>query len=327
MRVKLPKTLWLIQWHLIFVALMILTVIFWIIGQAYEAFAAIYLVPLMVAAGVGIFAIILLMYQIAEILTIQQQLLERISDGLAASKSIFEQISQGVKLSEAAKTIAYRDMDNQYLRASVMEKLHQQDYKATYAMIDAIAQRSEYKTLAEELKMAADNYRDSTEQGKINQIISYIDRLLDQYHWTTASVQIESLIKNYPDSEKVRSLRQKLIEKKEQRKRQLLAAWDEAVKREETDRSLQILKDLDTYLTPSEALALQEAASQVFKNKLHNLGVRFSLAVSDKQWAEALQTGQEIIRGFPNSRMADEIRSKLNTLRNLAKNKPAETKS
>lgn len=326
MRVKLPKTLWLVQWHLIFVVLMVLTVILWLIGTTSEALERIYLVPLMVAAGVGIFAIILLLYQIAEILTNQQQQLERISDGLAVSKNMFEQISKGVMLSEAAKTIAYRDMDNQYLRGSVMEKLHQQDYKATYAMIDAIAQRSEYKALADELKQAADNYRDSTEQGKINQIISYIEKLIEQFQWVTASVQIDRLIKNYPDSEKALSLHQILTDKKEKRKRQLLAAWDEAVKREDTDRSLVVLKELDTYLTPSEALALQEAATEVFKNKLHNLGVRFSLAVSDKQWTDALHTGQEIIRGFPNSRMADEIRAKLDTLKNLAKNKPETAK-
>jgi hypothetical protein len=327
MRVKLPKTLWLVQWHLIFVVLMILSVILWMFSGDDTMLGDVYLIPLMVAAGVGIFAIILLLYQIAEILTNQQQAMERISDGLAVSKNVFEQISQSVKLSEPAKTIAYRDMDTQYLRASVMEKLHRQDYKATYAMIDAISERSEYKALANELKTAADNYRDSTEQGKINQIIGYIERLLEQYQWSTASMQIESVIKNYPDSEKAKTLRQKFIDKKEQRKRQLLAAWDEAVKRDDTDRSLIVLKELDTYLTPSEALALQEAASEVFKNKLHNLGVRFSLAVSDKQWTEALQTGQEIIRAFPNSRMADEIREKLATLKNLAKNKPEEVKT
>lgn len=327
MRVKLPKTLWLVQWHLIFVTLMLVTVILWIVGGTTEAYKDIYLVPLLVAAGVGIFAIILLLYQTLKVLTLQQQQLERISDGLAASRPMFEQISQGVKLSEAAKTIAYRDMDNQYLRASVMEKLHQQDYKATYAMIEDIGRRTEYKTLAEELKMAADNYRGSTEQEKINQIINYIDKLLEQFQWITASVQIDRLVKNYPESETVMALPVKLAEKKEQRKRQLLAAWDEAVKRADTDRSLVVLKDLDSYLMPSEGLALQEAASEVFKNKLHNLGVRFSLAVSDKQWKEALATGQEIIRGFPNSRMADEIHSKLPTLKDLAKKEPLETKT
>jgi len=319
MRVKLPQTLWLVQWHLLFAGLMIVTVIVWVLADAMPVFKGSFMMLILFAAAVGMFGIILLLYEAIKILTAQQQQLERISDALTASRSLFEQISKGVKLSEAAKTIAYRDMDNQYLRASVMEKLHQQDFRATYAMIEDIARRSEYKELAEELKTAADNYRDATEQERINQIINYIERLFEQFQWTTASIQIESLIKKYPDSEKAEPLQQKLIEKREQRKRQLLAAWDEAVKREDTDRSLMVLKELDSYLTPSEGLALQEAATEVFKNKLHNLGVQFALAVSDKQWADALITGQDIIRGFPNSRMADEIRDKLSTLRELAK--------
>ncbi|MGA1980808.1 MAG: hypothetical protein ABSG99_09685, partial [Sedimentisphaerales bacterium] len=82
-----------------------------------------------------------------------------------------------------------------------------------------------------------------------------------------------------------------------------------------TDRSLEILRDLDQYLTPNEGLALQEAARDVFRTKLHNLGVQFSLAVSGRQWAKALETGNEIIRDFPNSRMAEEIREKLDILK------------
>jgi hypothetical protein len=240
-------------------------------------------------------------------------------DTLAANKELFEQISLDLKLSETVKAIVYRDMNNQYLRTSVMEKLHQQDFKATYAMIEDIARSAEYKTLAEELKMTADNYQDASEQGRTSQIEKYIDQLLDRFQWATASIQIESFIKKYSDLDKGKAFQQKLVEKKEKRKRQLLADWDEAVKRGDTDKSLMVLKELDLYLTPSEGLALQEAASEVFKNKLHNLGVRFALAVSEKKWTDALDTGNEIVKGFPNSRMADEIRSKLSTLSELAK--------
>ncbi len=49
--------------------------------------------------------------------------------------------------------------------------------------------------------------------------------------------------------------------------------------------------------------------------KLHNLGVQFKLAVSEREWAKALQTGQEITRDFPNSKMAEEIREKMDILR------------
>ena len=291
----------------------------WVLVAALLVFKGSFLMLLFLAAAVGIFAIIILFYQAVNILTAQQQRhIEQISDSLAANKELLEQIARDARLSETVKTIVYCDMNNQYLLAAVMEKLHQQDFKATYAMIEDIARSAEYKTLAEELKLAADNYRDATEQGRTSQIESYIEQLLDQYQWAAASIQIESFIKKYSDLEKGKILQQKLTEKKEQRKRRLLADWDEAVKREDTDKSLVVLKELDLYLTPSEGLALQEAASEVFKSKLHNLGVRFSLAVSEKQWTDALDTGHEIIKGFPNSRMADEIRGKLSTLSELA---------
>ena len=109
-------------------------------------------------------------------------------------------------------------------------------------------------------------------------------------------------------------MRQRLIDKKQERKKILLEAWDEAVKRQATDRSLELLRELDLYLTPNEGLALQEAARDVFRTKLHNLGVQFSLAVSEKQWDQAVQTGQEIMRYFPNSKMAEEIREKWDVL-------------
>ena len=127
-------------------------------------------------------------------------------------------------------------------------------------------------------------------------------------------MQIEGLIKAHPESERARAMRQRLHQKREEHKKELLSAWDDAVQRQDTDKGLTILKELDHYLTPNEALALQEAAKDVYRTKLHNLGVKFSLAVSDKNWSDALQVGQQIITEFPNSKMGEEIRSKLDVL-------------
>ena len=40
-------------------------------------------------------------------------------------------------------------------------------------------------------------------------------------------------------------MRQQLIDRKGERKKILLAAWDDAVQQQDTDRSLEILKELD----------------------------------------------------------------------------------
>jgi len=122
------------------------------------------------------------------------------------------------------------------------------------------------------------------------------------------------LVKAHPNADRAKSMRGVLLDKKQQRKRILLAAWDDAVKGQETDRSLELLKELDSYLTPNEGSALQEAARDVFRTKLHNMGVQFAIAVTEKQWAGALDIGRQIIKDFPNSKMSEEIRGKLAVL-------------
>ncbi len=254
------------------------------------------------------------LFKIVDALKDNSGKLEEVAGALEKIRAGLVQINHSTKLSEKAKAIAFRDEEKRSLREAVFDKLQQRDFDTAYEIIDEIANRPEYKELAEQLQIQADKYRTSTDHERLNQVIAHIEKLLEDCLWTKASAQIERLIKDYPDSEKAKAMRQKLLDSKEERKKILLAAWDDAVKSQETDRSLAILKELDMYLTPNEALALQEAARDVFKTKLHNLGVQFSIAVTEKRWANALQFGQQIVTEFPNSRMAEEIREKLDVL-------------
>jgi hypothetical protein len=103
-----------------------------------------------------------------------------------------------------------------------------------------------------------------------------------------------------------------------------LKQYDEAVKRNDVDYSIQLLKELDMYLPPQEAAALEESARGVFRAKLHNLGVQFAINVTDKQWAKAVATGEEIMMEFPNTRMAQEVREKMDLLRSRSTKKAQE---
>jgi len=254
-------------------------------------------------------------FKILEALRDNSSKLEEVAGALDKIRSGLQQIDQSTRVSETAKMIAFREADRQSLRQVVFEKLQQQDFDTAKEIIGEIAKRPEYKDLAEELSDQAEKYRAASVQERINQLIANINGLMENCHWVQASVQIEGLIRAYPDSEEAKAMRQELLDKKQHRKRELLAAWDEAIQRKETDQSLEILKELDLYLTPNEGLALQEAARDVFRTKLHNLGVQFSIAVTEKQWEHALDVGQKITSDFPNSKMAEEIRGKLDVLR------------
>ncbi|MFC1677529.1 hypothetical protein ACFL3G_10775 [Planctomycetota bacterium] len=244
--------------------------------------------------------------------------LEKLAEAQEKSRLELTQISQNIRLSETAKTIAFRDSDRQTLREAVFDKLQQQDFDSAYNIIDEISSYGIYSKLVEQLRFQADKYRDATDTERINQVIEHIEKLFETYQWTKASSLIERLVNAHPANEQAKAMRQRLLDKKQDRKKVLLNAWDDAVKRRATDRSLEILRELDQYLTPNEGLALQEAARDIFRNKLHNLGVQFSIAVSGRRWSKAIEAGQQIMRDFPNSKMAGEIREKMVVLKQMA---------
>ena len=312
--------LWRFAWHLLFAGLLLAAMAAAIAVIIFQN--SYFLLPaaalLTIALLVGFFAILLLTYENVRSIKNSSEKLDSIIEMTNRNRNMFAQIAHGVLLSDAAKTIAFRDNDRMQLAEAVLAKLYQHDFNATAEMIDAIAQRTEYADLARQLTQTAQKFKDATEEGKINQIISHITKLAEQYHWAQATAATDRLLKAFPESEKAQQMSQKLRELKDKRKAKLLAEWDEAVKKKDTDYSLEILKELDQYLTPTEALALQESASSVFRTKLHNLGVQFSVEITEKKWSKAVETGRQIISDLPNSRMAREIHSKMEILKENA---------
>jgi len=309
------------KWHIvIIIAALALVVLLMFTTDIFEPSESNMLRQLIFMLGGLMFLVALLtmlsrVFKILDALKDNSAKLEDVTAALEKMSSGLAQINHSTRVSETAKVIAFRDADRLSLRQAVFEKLQMQDFDAAEDIINEIAQRPEYGELAQQLREQAEKYRTATDQERMNQMLTHIDKLIDECQWVRASAQIEEMIRAYPQSERTKAMRQKLLDVKEGRKRILLAAWDDAVQRQETDRSLEILKELDLYLTPNEGLALQEAARDVFRTKLHNLGVEFSISVTEKRWNNALDVGQQIIESFPNSKMADEIRGKLDVLR------------
>jgi hypothetical protein len=320
--------LWRFGWHVLFALLIIVTVIIkttsvimcHVSGQELPGYLD-NTAELIFSAAllVGIFGILVLLYETARNSKESSEKLDNVVEMATRNRNLLNQVAQASRMSDSAKGIAFRDIQRMELAEAILNRLHQYDYDGADAMIASMSRLAEYKNLAEQLRKAADRFRNATEEQRVEQVITHINKLCQEHRWSQAEAQIDNLIKTFPYSDKAKTMPKKLQEAKDKRKRQLLAGWDEAVKNKDTDKSLTILKELDMYLTPSEGLALQESASTVFRTKLHNLGVQFALAISEKRWKDALGTGKLIVRDFPNSRMAKEIRAKMDVLMERAK--------
>ena len=195
-----------------------------------------------------------------------------------------------------------------------------QDYDAAEALIDAIENKLGYGDFAVRLREEVASSRKRTLEEKIDAAVARLTGMIDSHDWARAFREVQRLLEMFPGNPKVESLPARVTKARNDHKRALLQTYGEAVRVNNIDKSIELLKELDLYLTPQEAAALQESARGVFRTKLHNLGVQFSIFVSDEQWADALATGQQIVEEFPNSRMATEVREKLELLRTRAAN-------
>lgn len=310
---------WQFKWHFLVIGITLAVIVaLALLTNVFEQTAAVRNLVSLLGSLIFLVALLTILSQISGIagaLRDSSAKMEEATKALDNIRNGLQQINHSTRISEPVKAIAFRDEDRQSLREAVFEKLKQKDFDGAYEIIDEISIHSGYRTLATEMRIQVDTYRNATEEERIDQAIDHIEMLFRSCRWAKASIQTEALVREHPHSEKAGAMRQQLIDRKAERKKILLAAWDDAIQRQETDRSLEILKELDMYLTPNEGLALQEAAKDVFKTKLHNLGVQFAMAISDKKWGDALDIGQQIVRDFPNSRMSGEIRERLDVLR------------
>lgn len=240
--------------------------------------------------------------------------LRDIGASLEAQREPLRIMAENSQLSDAARAVAHRAKDRSVLGQAINEEVVRGDWSAAYALIEMLESRDEYKSESARLRHEVDSARQRAQEGQVHSAVQRVRAQMGRKEWERARQAMDQLLAEHPDNSEVADLPEFFGRIRGEFKRRLLKQWDEAVQRNEVDRGIDILKDLDQYLTPNEAAALEESARGVFRTKLHNLGVRFSLAVTDSEWQEAKEAGRQIIDEFPNSRMAQEVKQWMKVL-------------
>ncbi len=280
---------------------------------------------LVVAGGFGLFITLMMMILTPLLLKIESTMARQLSelrdlqDNMKSQANLLAGVEENTRISDAAKSLAHRDMELQALRTAIRESIHMQKWETTSHFIDEMERRFGFKDEADLLRGELDDERNSTIQAKLNEALGIIEKYFAGHHWEQAAHEIDRLSQVMPNDVRVQSLQDRMATLKEQYKKELRLQWDDAVRRSDTDLAIDLLRALDGYLSPAEAQAMQEQARTVFKDKLLQLGIQFRFAVTEKRWQDALTTGLEIVRDFPNVRMANEVREALDTLRDKAR--------
>jgi hypothetical protein len=240
------------------------------------------------------------------------------SDRLQSMTVILNEIHESGMLSDRAKAVAYREKDRDALRRAIREDMAKRDWEAALVLADDMERVFGYRQEAQKFRDEINKVQEDVIRRHVNEGLALVDRHCRAEAWSDALREAERMQSAFRGDPQVMSLPQDIERRRQQHKNQLYASFQDAMSRKDNDGAIEILKKLDMYLTRTEADQMQDTVRNLFKEKIHDLRTRFALAVQDHKWAESVRVGEEIVRDFPNSGIAREVKDKLETLRQRA---------
>jgi hypothetical protein len=229
-----------------------------------------------------------------------------------------ERLAEEQTLSDDARRVLNRRRERDILCRAIEEDISREDWDAATVLVKELAERFGYRQEAEEFRQRIDAARARTVEIKVSDAVRKLDALIVRRQWDEASAEAARITRVYAESPRVEGLRHRVERARGQYKTELERRFLHAAKDERAEEAHELLKELDQYLTEAEAEPYQELARGVIGKARENLGVQFKLAAQDKDWARASEVGERIIRDFPNTRMAEEIRAVIDGVRERA---------
>lgn len=221
-------------------------------------------------------------------------------------------------LSEGAKRVLHRRRERDLLRQAIEQDIAAEDWDAAMVLVKELAESFGYRADAEEFRARVERARAQTLDRKVVDALAALDEHIRGRRWAEAYAEAARIQRLYPESHRVDGMRQRIDQARYSYRKDLERRFLIAADSEQVDAAVELLRELDGYLTPTEAGPLQEVARGVIGKMRDNLGARFKLAVSDHRWDDAVAVGGQIMAEFPNTRMAQEVREMLPTLRDKA---------
>ncbi len=296
--------------------------------------AALYGISAVVSAGVlikgtmdavdswvlgGVIGIVITLTTLPVCLLLRRVAMDSADTGLQDLQRSIELLQENMVLSDDARRVLNRKKEGTLLRSAIEEDIRLGDWDAAMVLVRELAERFGYRTDAEAFRARVDAARSSTVHQQVADEIAGLDQLIASGQWDAGYAEAARITRVYHESHAVEGLRHRVEAERERYKHELERRFLVAAHEERVDEAMALLHEMDEYLTEQEGAQYQEVARGVIGKARENLGAQFKLALHDRAWDRAESVGQQILEEFPNTRMANEIRGMIDTIRQRAR--------
>mgnify|MGYP002526020029 FL=1 len=230
----------------------------------------------------------------------------------------WEAFMEALQLSENAKRVLFRDRELDLLRRTIQDDRASGDVHAALMLCDLMGSEFGAVEESESLRTQIQQALHNRHQTQIKEELTQLNELLAKHKWVEAYQFAAKMRRLYPETPLLHGIEQHIADARVQYRHSLEARFVEAAEKNNIEQAMELLKELDRYLTPDEAREFMETADAVITKYRDTLSTRFKMAVSDRRWTQAIEFGEAISSQFPNTTMAKEVRKLLETIHTRA---------
>lgn len=237
---------------------------------------------------------------------------------LQGLENLLSHIHDNTMLSDNAKRVLFRDRELDLFRRAIEEDIAHGDYSSGLTLCDEMANLFGHREEAEAFRTRILQAGHASYEAVVQDALRHFEHVLSTRDWAQAHSEAARLRRLYPNHHLVQEIDLRILQVRDEHKRELEAQFLQAAERSEVDAAMLLLKQLDRYLTREEAARLAQTAQGVVVKHRDKISMQFKMAVNDHRWAQAADLGDLIVREYPNTKMADEVRAILDVLRQRA---------
>lgn len=281
-------------------------------------------------AGMVMVALVVALYALSRALSVGIEqvygAMERsnalVSERLEQFSVMLNLISEQQLISERAKTVAFRENDHEAMVRAIREEMNRGEFDAARLLVNDMENAYGYRVEADRLREEITSLYETGVRRAVAEAQGEIEHHCVAENWDQALGVAQRIATTYPAHSLATSIPDQVAARKEGVKQQLLARWRDAVAKKDIDQSIDILRALDLYVSPDEVAQLKDGALEIFKARIEKLRDQFKTAVHDKRWSEARRLGETLVQEYPTSKLAQEVRDMMETLKERESSEP-----
>lgn len=246
-----------------------------------------------------------------------QTLSQPAADHLARIEQVLHELHDLASVSEGARRELFPIRDLEIIHHRLEQALAMGDLTAAEVLVSS-AQSLGHEGLVPALRSRILEEKRRVQQQQAAVPMQEFEAALQRRAWAAAFQHAAAVRAISPDPATAAHLEQRVEAARHEHRHALEQRFLEAGERDDVETAMATLKELDKYMTREEAERLSREAQRVIQRHRERLTATFQAAVQERRWSDAARVGNAIMAEYPNTRMAEEVRSMIEVIRTRA---------